>query len=86
MSTVRKPKAVLNLEKQVEQLKKEFANEKSQKDIWYKQYQEAKLEVEGLHDILDDLGIKRFREENKYNQLSLSIRLFSWAMKLAKKE
>lgn len=86
MATTRKPKALLDAEKKIAELEKKLANETSQKDIWYKQAQEHKASLDGVHDVLDDLGIRRYKDDNKYYELPLAVRLFAWSMKLANKE
>lgn len=78
---VRKPKAILDLEKQVEKLETDLKSKQSSYEYLSKSHTEMQAELNGLHDILDDLGVRRFRDENKYQSLPLSVRLFAWAMK-----
>lgn len=69
--------------KKIADLEKSLASEKSTKDTYYKLYGEQNQIIDGIHEILDDLGIKGWKDEmNKYQRLPLSVRLFSWAMKL----
>jgi len=82
--TVRKTKAHLEAEKRIVDLEKQLKDAVSSKDTWYKSWQEHEATVSGLHDILDDLGIRRFRDENHYQTLPLSVRLFAWSMKVGK--
>lgn len=79
-TTIRKPKALLDAEKRIEQLLKELASEKASKDTWYKQWAELNNELQGIHDILTSMDVREFRDENKYQRLPLSVRLFAWAM------
>lgn len=81
---VRKPKALLDAEKRIVELETKLKSETSTKDLWYKKQQEQEAVINGLHEVLDDLGIRGWKDEsNKYQRLHLSVRLFSWAMKLA---
>ena len=80
----RKTKAHLEAEKRIVELEKQLKDMTSSKETWYKSWQEQDSIVNGLHDVLDDLGVRRFRDESKYNQLPLSVRLFAWAMKTNK--
>ena len=84
--TVRKTKAHLAAEARIIELEKQLKDMTSSKEMWYKSWQEHESTVNGLHDILDDLGVRRYRDESKYNQLPLSVRLFAWAMRLGVKE
>jgi len=78
----RKPKALLDAEKEIERLKKELAGITSSKDMWYKEAQAKIEELEGLHNILTDLGIREYKDETqRYNRLPLTVRLFAWAMR-----
>jgi hypothetical protein len=81
-STTRKPKALIDAEKKIIELEKQLISERSNKDIWYKNYNDQKELIDGFHDILDDLGIRGFRDENKYTRIPLPVRLFAWAMSL----
>lgn len=88
MSGTRKPKALLDAEKKIVELEKKVAEVERQKDMWYKSYNEANTMLEGLHDVLDDLGLRRYRGDQQYQQyqLPISVRLFAWAMKRQSKE
>lgn len=85
MATVKKTKALLDAEKKIVELENKLKTETSLKDSWYKQMTEAKEELDGMHLILDDLGIKGYKDEGKYYRIPLSVRLFSWAMRLQTK-
>ena len=82
MATVKKTKALLDAEKRIVELEKQLASEKQSKDNFYKMYNEQNQTIDGIHDILDDLGIKGFKDDQKYYRIPLAVRLFSWAMKL----
>ena len=84
-SVARKTKAHLDLEKEVVELKKRLASTESTKDYYCKLYNESKEVMEGLHEVLDDLGIRGYKDEYKNNRLTLTVRLFAWAMSLANK-
>lgn len=87
MATARKTKALLDAEKKIADLEKKLESANQSKDTWYKQYNEQNQIIDGIHEILDDLGIKGWKDEqNKYQRLPLSVRLFSWAMKLNQKQ
>lgn len=82
----RKPKALLDAEKEIERLKKELAGITSSKDMWYKEAQTKIEELEGLHNILTDLGIREYKDETqRYNRLPLTVRLFAWAMRTSER-
>lgn len=87
MSTPRKPKALLDAEKKITELEKKLADAERSKDTWYKQYNDVNTALEGIHDVLDDLGVRRYRGEQQYSQyqLPIAVRLFAWAMKMAGK-
>ena len=85
MATQRKPAALVAAEKRIVELEKQLASEKSSKDMWYKDAQEQKSIVEGIHDVLDDLGIRGYKDDNKYQRVPITVRLFSWAMQMAEK-
>jgi len=86
MEKARKPKALLDAEKKIVEIEKQLAEKTKDSDRWYKSYVEEKAVTDGLHEVLDDLGIRGYRDENKYNRLPMSVRLFSWAMSLAAKK
>jgi len=87
MATVKKTKALLDAEKRIVELEKQVQSEKASKDSIYKGYNEQNQIIEGIHEILDDLGIRGWKDEtNRYQRLPLPVRLFSWAMKLNKKD
>jgi len=79
----RKPKILLDAEKKIIQLEKELENEKNYHSMYQKQCAEKDEIINGIHDVLDDLGIRVWKDDNKYNRLPITVRLFSWAMKLA---
>jgi hypothetical protein len=81
MATNRKPKALLDAEKKIAELQTKVASLDKQQSDWYKRYTEEKAITDGLHDVLDDLGIRGYRDENKYNRIPLTVRLFAWALK-----
>jgi hypothetical protein len=81
MATSKKPKALIDAEKKIVDLEARLANSEKQKDSWCKSYQEEKAITDGLHDVLDDLGIRGYRDDNKYNRIPLPVRLFAWALK-----
>lgn len=83
MGTTKKPKALIEAEKKITELEKSLASEKSAKDTFYRLYNEMNEVVEGIHLILTDLGVREYKDENKYNRLPLTVRLFSWAMSMA---
>jgi hypothetical protein len=85
MSTTRKPKALIDAEKKIAELEKALANEKQYREMYSKQASESNAIIEGIHDLLTDLGVREFRDENKYQKIPLSVRLFAWAMSLATK-
>lgn len=80
----RKPKILLDAEKKIVQLEKELESEKRIREMYQKQNSEKDEIINGIHDVLDDLGIRGWKDDNKYNRLPITVRLFSWAMKLAK--
>jgi len=81
---VRKPKALLDAEKKIDELEKKLKSETQTKEYLSKNNQELTAVVDGIHDVLDDLGIRRYRDETqRYNSIPLAVRLFSWAMKLS---
>jgi ferritin-like protein len=80
---VRKPAALVAAEKCIVELEKKLLEAKNGSDQWYKRYTEQQETINSIHDVLDDLGIKRHRDENKYHEIPLAARLFSWAMRLA---
>lgn len=77
----RKPKALLDAEKKIAELEKKVSSVEQAKDMYYKLYNEEKAITDGLHDVLDDLGVRGYRDENKYARIPLSARLFAWALK-----
>jgi hypothetical protein len=81
MATNRKPKALLDAEKKVSELEKKVESLEKQQSDWHKRYEEEKAITDGLHDVLDDLGIRGYRDENKYARIPLTVRLFAWALK-----
>ena len=86
MATTRKPKGQLDAEKKIVELEKELKSEKSIKDIYYKKSQDQEEIINGIHEVLDDLGIRGYRDDNKYHRVPLTVRLFAWAMKMAGKK
>ena len=82
--TTRKPKALLDAEKKIVELEAKLKSAESSKDTYWKMYNDVNATVEGIHDILDDLGIRGYRDDNKYNRIPLTVRLFAWAMKSSK--
>jgi hypothetical protein len=88
MSTVtRKPKALIEAEKRIADLESKLKSMESSKDLYYKMNQEKDSIIEGIHDVLDELGIKGYKGDEAYKasqyRIPLAVRLFSWAMKLA---
>jgi hypothetical protein len=84
VSAARKPKALLDAEKKIAELEKALELAKKQEHSWFENYQKEKETSDGIHEVLDDLGIRGFKDETaKYNRLPLAVRLFSWAMNLA---
>ena len=83
MATARKPKALLDAEKRIATLEKELATITSHKDMYYKKSQEQDEIINGIHEVLDDLGIRGYKDESKYHRLPLTVRLFAWAMQMA---
>jgi hypothetical protein len=81
MATNRKPKALLDAEKKITELEAKVISLDKQQSSYWKQYQEEKAITDGLHEVLDDLGIRGYRDENKYNRIPLTVRLFAWALK-----
>lgn len=81
MATNRKPKALLDAEKKIAELEKKVSSVEQTKDMYYKLYNEEKAITDGLHDVLDDLGVRGYRDGNKYTRIPLSVRLFAWALK-----
>ena len=79
----RKPKALVDAEKKIAELEKNLKYANDVKDSYYKTNQDLTAVVDGIHDVLDDLGIRGYKDENKYTRLPLAVRLFSWSMKLA---
>lgn len=78
--SVKKSKVLIEAEARIVELEKQLAQEKSSSQIWYKQNQEKDEIIGGLHDILDDLGVRGYRDENKYTRIALPVRLFAWSM------
>ena len=66
----------------IAELEKSLKEQTSYKDLYYKQYNEEKAITDGLHEVLDDLGIRGFKDDNKYYRIPLTVRLFSWALQL----
>jgi hypothetical protein len=85
MSTQRKPKALIDAEKKIVELEAKLKQETSYREMYSKMHTESQAVVDGLHEVLDDLGIRGYKDENKNYRLSLSVRLFAWAMSLANK-
>jgi len=85
MATARKPKALIEAEKKIAELEKKLQSESNTKDLWYKSYNEAKVTLDGLHCIIDDLGVRRYKDDDKYNELPMAVRLFSWEMMMSSK-
>lgn len=85
MGSNRKPKALLDAEKRIKELEAQLASEKASKDMWYKEANENTTIIDGIHEILDDLGIRGYKDENKYQRIPLTVRLFAWAMKAHEK-
>lgn len=81
MATNKKPKALIDAEKKIAELEKQVADIRKEKETWYKCYADEKAVTDGLHDVLDDLGVRGYRDENKYTRIPLSVRLFAWALK-----
>ncbi len=81
---LRKTKALLDAERQIVELEKKLAEVEKYKDLWYRQYIEQKDITDGIHEILDDLDIKGYRDENKSQRLPLPVRLFAWALRTNK--
>lgn len=86
MAEARKTKAHIEAEKKVTELEKKLSESERMRDYHSKLHTELNTIIEGIHDVLDDLGIKRYRDENnRYQSIPLTVRLFSWAMSLANK-
>ena len=83
MASTRKPKALIEAEKRIADLEGKIKNLESSRDMYMKNANEASTTIEGLHEVLDDLGIKGYKDESKYYRLPLSVRLFAWAMRQA---
>lgn len=84
MEGKRKPKALIDAEKRIKELEEKLKYAESVKDSYSRQVTGLNTTVEGLHDVLDDLGIRRYKDENnRYQSIPLSVRLFAWAMSLA---
>lgn len=76
----RKPAALIAAEKRIAELEQKLKTSESNKDDWYKRYAEVNREVEGIHSVLDTLGIPRKKEDNGYSpDYPLTVRLFAWA-------
>ena len=58
MASTRKPKALLDAEKKIAELEKKISSVEQTKDMYYKLYNEEKAIADGLHDVLDDLGVR----------------------------
>ena len=86
MATVRKPAALVAAEKRIVELEKKLKDAETKENDWYKRYQEQSSITDGIHEVLDELGIKGYKGENQYQRLPLTVRLFAWAMKLAGKD
>lgn len=80
MATTRKPKALLEAEKRIASLEAELKQQKTYSEVFSKRAAEAQETLNGLHEILDDLGIRGYRDENKYTRIPLTVRLFAWAL------
>lgn len=85
MAVVKKTKALIDAEKRIVELEKQLKDTTATKESFYKQYSEVKEVIDGLHQVLDELGLPGWKDDNKYYRLPLTVRLFSWAMKLAGK-
>ncbi len=80
MPTIKKTKALLDAEKRIKELEDQLKNEKSRSEMWCKSSNEKEEIINGLHDILDDMGIRGYRDGNKYQRIPLAVRLFAWSM------
>jgi outer membrane protein assembly factor BamD (BamD/ComL family) len=85
MATARKPKGQLDAEKKIVELEKQLAQVTSHKDMYYKKNQEQDEIINGIHEVLDDLGVRGYRDDNKYHRVPLTVRLFAWAMQMTGK-
>lgn len=67
---------IKELTAQVEDLTKKLADEKSNKEYYYKEYSKAYDELRELHDTFDLLSVPRKNSSNSYSaELSLSNRM-----------
>jgi hypothetical protein len=82
MSTKRKPKIVLDLELKLIEAEKKLKSSADTVTYYQKQDNEKTAIIDSIHDILTDLGIREFRDENKYTKIPLAVRLFSWSLSL----
>ena len=82
LSTVVKNQRQLIQEQEIKitELEKQLKQQTEYKDMYYKQYNEEKAITDGLHEVLDDLGIRGWKDDNKYYRIPLTVRLFSWAL------
>ena len=82
----RKPKALVDADKKIVELEAKLKSAESIKDMYAKESRERGQVIDGIHDILDDLGIRGWRDDNDYkndnNRIPLAVRLFAWAMSL----
>lgn len=78
MSAPRKPKALLDAEKRIITLEKEL-------EAGYKSHSEQKEIIDGIHDLLDALGIKGWKDDSHYYRIPLTVRLMAWVMSSVKK-
>jgi len=67
----------------LEEVQKKLAATEQTSNNWYKSFASEKEITDGLHDVLDGMGVRRFRDKNEYQTIPLSVRLFSWAMSIA---
>lgn len=84
LSTVVKNQTKLIQEQtaKIVELEKQLKLTEASKDSYWKSYQEEKAVTDGLHEVLDDLGIRGWKDDNKYYRVPLAVRLFSWALQL----
>lgn len=85
MKTTRKPKALIDAEAKIASLEAQLAQQKTYTKTYQDLHQADEAIINGIHDLLTDLGIREFRDENKYVKIPLPVRLFGWAMSMAAK-
>ena len=68
-------RTIKDLTAQVADLTKKLADEKSNKEFYYKEYSKAQDELKELHNTFDFLDVPKKSSEQSYTELSLNSRM-----------